>query len=348
MTNPFSKISFPRLRPMKLGLPPLAAAGVLAAGLLGGVLIAHAAPPLHVSAGRLPLPGLLRSGQSDDRGVGRPGPHGAEGGAGPERAWPRGAHGGAESEQPGPGGDREGRRERRAAGPASALRTAAGLAESLATARADRASAEGKTDLTRVDALLASAETLIGEASPNLASSDTTVAARAREQASAANDALRAAHSAMAAGVGAPLPSADDRPAPQAADTISPQVRASRDAAHAYQDVAEATAAARVANLAPANDLIGAAQGLYQQAFEAYQAGNYDQAIGFSRAAGHAARATNHLLHSQTTPAVFPATLGLAAGQALDSAQHSASNAADRVTRIWQGDTPETVPAPGF
>lgn len=192
------------------------------------------------------------------------------------------------------------------AGPRGPLRptssTVDALTQRLATAKADRDFAADKMDVTRVNTFLGTAEALIAQAGPNLSSTDATIASTAREQGAAARASIGAADAELRATLDGRLPSQANRPAPPAPPTgataPNPQVRASRDAARTYQEVATATAAAKANAAIDTRGLVGAAQALYGQAVQAYQAGQYERASGLTHAAAQAAAAAGHLLRA--------------------------------------------------
>jgi hypothetical protein len=165
------------------------------------------------------------------------------------------------------------------------------LKEELTQTRADRDFAQGKMDLTSVNALLQSAETLIVQAETKQPTPTTSVSqgpkldvvirkigpfAIARE-ARQAGAQLAAARAQMEAALGGVLPSSAKR--------------VSRELTLAHRVISEVAAA--VKGSADASSLATQAQGFYKQAYDGYQTGQYDKAAAHARAGiatAHAAR----------------------------------------------------------
>jgi hypothetical protein len=174
----------------------------------------------------------------------------------------------------------------------------AALSQALTEAKADRDAANGKMDLTTVDALLGQAEQLIGQASPNLGSTDLAAALKAQQQASAASGEIRAADGEMLADVGSALPSQANRPSPPTPPTgaPSPQIGASHDLAGSHQAIVDGLGFAKANTGIDVSVPSDAASPLYKEAYAAYQAGQYDTARQFAHTATTAAHAAHDLL----------------------------------------------------
>jgi hypothetical protein len=154
-----------------------------------------------------------------------------------------------------------------------------GLKEQLASAKADRDFANGKMELGQVNALLTSAESLIGQAeqkqpTPTVDTPQPGVVIRkvgplalSREARLAAAQ-ISAAVALMEAALGGVLPS-DAR-------------RVSQELTFAHRLIAETTAVTKGSS--EASGLATQAQALYKQAYDAYQSGHYDQAAAQARA----------------------------------------------------------------
>jgi hypothetical protein len=157
------------------------------------------------------------------------------------------------------------------------------LKQQLSHVKADRDFAQGKMDLTAVNALIQSAETLIGQVESKQPAQPTPVVESPRpgvmirklgpfaisREARQASAQLRAAGAQMEAALGGTLPSQAQR--------------VSHELTMAHRFISESAAAAR--GNAAAADLATQAQALYKLAYDAYQAGQYDRAAAHARAA---------------------------------------------------------------
>jgi hypothetical protein len=183
-------------------------------------------------------------------------------------------------------------------GPLGGPVSSAALTQMLTTVKADRDAANGQMDLQTVNNLLTQAEQLIGQASSNLGSTDSTTAQKAQQQASAAQAEMHAAEAQMVQQLGSGLPSQANRPAEPTppADAPSPQTRSSSDLAHTYQSIADEIAFSKANTSIDVGTPLTAAQGLYTQAYSAFQAGQFSQASQLAHAAGDAGHAAHSLL----------------------------------------------------
>ena len=157
------------------------------------------------------------------------------------------------------------------------------LRQQLAQVKADRDFAQGKMDLAAVDVLLQGAEPLVAQAEAKQPSQPAPSVERPgpgmvvrklgpfalSREARQASARLRAASAQMEAALGGVLPSHGQR--------------VGKALTMAHRVVAESGAAAR--NNAAASALATQAQGLYKQAYDAHQAGQYDKASAHARAA---------------------------------------------------------------
>lgn len=181
--------------------------------------------------------------------------------------------------------------------------TVAGLKEQLTQIRADRDAAQGKMDLASVDALLRSAERLIGQAESRQTAQPTPVVEAPRPgvfirkvtavlspEAHQAAAQLRAAQAQLEAGVPGILPSLGQR--------------ASRGLSTAHRIVSDVAGATR-AN-AEAAALVTQSQGLYRQGYDAYQAGQYASASAHAHAALATAEAARALAAPEPKPPRAP------------------------------------------
>ncbi|HEY3108751.1 MAG TPA: hypothetical protein VGL23_08365 [Chloroflexota bacterium] len=169
--------------------------------------------------------------------------------------------------------------------------SAESLAQQLASAKADRDAAAGKGDVSAASALLQTAEALIGQASPNLKSTDRAALGQAHQQARGALAAIRAARAQLEAIAGS-LPSM--------------QTPTSHQLTMAHRVVSDATQAAKTAS-PEASSLVQSAQALYRQAYEAYQAAEYARAADLAGAASEAATAARALAPPPAPPKAPPA-----------------------------------------
>ncbi len=275
---------------MKRSVNHAIAAAVLGLGLAGGVAIAQTPATTPTTATttttQSPNANAPQAPGSAPTGPGRPGPQG-----------PRGQ---------GPGDYGIG-------GPqtpttASVTTQISNLTQAITSAKADRDFANGKMDLTTVNALIDRASALQGQAQSALTANNLTLASG---DARAAQGALRSADDLIVASIGATgLPSAANRPA-RPAPTTTPtadqqKARASNELARAYQGIVNETITVK-ANSTAAGDLsfyVTTAQGLYKQAYDLYNAGKYDQASQTVHAAEGVARIADDLLYAAgVTPA---------------------------------------------
>jgi hypothetical protein len=157
------------------------------------------------------------------------------------------------------------------------------LEQQLTQLKADRDFAQGKTDLTSVNALIQSAESLIAQAKAKQPAQPTPVVETPRpgmiirklgpfalsREARQAGAQLRAAQAQLAAALPGVLPSLAQR--------------VGHELTMAHKMIAESAAIAK--NNPDATNLATQAQGLYKQAYDAYQAGQYDKAHAHARAA---------------------------------------------------------------
>jgi TolA-binding protein len=202
--------------------------------------------------------------------------------------------------------------QRQAPTTASVTQAIANLTQSLTSVKADRDFANGKMDLTTVNALLDKAAALQTQAQSALTANNLTLA---NGYGQAAEGAAHSADDLIVAGIGSTgLPSAANRPAGTApANATMPtadqqKARASNELARAYQDIVNETNTVKT-NSGAAGDLsfyVTTAQGLYKQAYDLYNAGKYDQASQTARAAQSVGHIADELLQSAGVTATGP------------------------------------------
>jgi len=189
----------------------------------------------------------------------------------------------------------------------------------ITMAKADLAYANGKMDTADVQRWIAGAETLLK--STQSASSNSQYG-QAVGYAEAARELLMTAETQMAKELGAStLPSASQRPQRPdrdiPADVTLTQAQASRIVAETYNRLAaEAVQVQGASNVSEATPYLTEAQNAYKVAYDAYQAGNYNDAASSARLAGHLAHVASAIARASTAPA--------------------------------NADTPVTVPSPNF
>ncbi len=272
---------------MKHSVKHAAAAAVLGLGLAGGVVIAQTptTTPATATTAQSPNANAPQAPGGARTGSGQPG-HGSRG--------------------QGPGGP--GMDQPQTPTTASVTTEISDLTKQVTSIKADRDFANGKMDLTTVNALIDKASALQSQAQTALTANNLTLASG---DARAAEGALRSADDLIVASVGSMgLPSAANRPArptPATTPTADQQkARASNELARAYQGIVNETNSVK-ANSTAAGDLsfyVTTAQGLYKQAYDLYNAGKYDQASQTVHAAEGVARVAGDLLHAAgVTPA---------------------------------------------
>lgn len=207
----------------------------------------------------------------------------------------------------GPGGP--GRGQPQTPTTASVTTELGNLTQETTSVKADRDFANGKMDLTTVNALIDKASALQTQAQSALTANNLTLASG---DAHAAESALHSADDLIVAGIGTTgLPSAANRPArpaPATPPTADQQkARSSNELARGYQDIVNVTSTVKANSGSAAGDLsfyVTTAQGLYKQAYDLYNAGKYDQASQTVRAAEGVARIAGDLLRAAgVTPA---------------------------------------------
>lgn len=192
--------------------------------------------------------------------------------------------------------------------------------DTLDSVKSDLAYATGKMDTATVEKWLNGASDLLGSAqSANTASQYGQAAAYA----SAASELARAADSLMAQELGsANLPSYANRPQRGDKDTTATtntitQAQASRVLAEAYNSITARSAnVTGASNASEATPYLTEAQNAYKAAYDAYGAGNYNDAVASARLASRLSKVASTIAAASTAPA--------------------------------NADTPVTVPAPNF
>ena len=186
--------------------------------------------------------------------------------------------------------------------------------------KSDLTYATGKMDTADVQRWINGADALLKSArDANTASQF----GKAIAYAQAARELASAADGQMAQELGAStLPSYSQRPQgrgpdPSTSTATITQAQASRLLAETYNRlVAQATQVTGASNAAEASPYLTDAQDAYKAAYDAYQAGNYNDAVSSSRLAGKLAGVAASIVRASTAPA--------------------------------NADTPVTVPAPNF
>jgi hypothetical protein len=191
--------------------------------------------------------------------------------------------------------------------------------DTIALVKSDLAYATGKMDTADVQKWLDSADALLASAqNANTASQY----GQASAYANAARELAMAARSVMAQELGADtlpsysqLPQRPDRDGTTA--TALTQAQASRILAEAHNHlVAQEAVISNASNASEATPYLVDAQDAYRAAYDAYQAGSYDDAAASARLAGKLAHVAESIARASTAPA--------------------------------NADTPVTVPAPNF
>ena len=230
-----------------------------------------------------------QTGQPGQMGPGGRGPGGPGGQAGPGRGQPQ------------------------APTTASVTTEISNLTQQFTSVKADRDFANGKMDLTTVNALIDKATALQTQAQTALTANNLTLASG---DARAADSALHSADDLIVASIGSTgLPSAANRPAratPAASGSTTAttltaptadqqKARSSNELARTYQQIVDEGNTVKANSSSAAGDLsfyVTTAQSLYKQAYDLYNAGKYDQASQTVRAAGSVARIADELLHA--------------------------------------------------
>lgn len=174
----------------------------------------------------------------------------------------------------------------------------------LGKAQTDLAAAQGKLDVSEPASWLDAARAALANATSARSAGNLN---QAREQAGSAIELANAADDFLVAKLGSALPSQVNRPRPPAlppgATTVSPQARVSRDLARTYGDIVNQRDALQTAKLpTPWPTILSQAEGLYKDAYAAYQAGHYDQAASDAHIAGHLVHAIAHAVQTTTEP----------------------------------------------
>ena len=232
--------------------------------------------------------------------------------ANPPADGPRGGRG----HGPGDFGGERGIRGATADGASRAITNATDI---IALVRSDLAYAAGKMNTADVEKWLNGADGFLKSAQNANGNSQY---GQASAYANAARELAMSARSVMAQELGADtLPSYSQLP--QRPDkgmttaTAITQAQASRVLAQTYNHlVAQEAVISNASNAAEATPYLADAQNAYKTAYDAYQAGNYDDAVASARLAGKLAHVAESVAHASTAPA--------------------------------NADTPVTVPAPNF
>lgn len=282
---------------MKRSVNQAIAAAIIGLGVTGAVALAQA-PTTTPASGTAAVTQPAGTAQAPGANT-QQAPGGAR--TGPGQPGQQGRRGG--------GPDGPGRGQNQAATTASVTAEIGNLTQEITSVKADRDFANGKMDLTTVNALIDKASALQTEAQSALTANNLT---QANGAAHAAQGALHSADDLIVAAIGTTgLPSAANRPArpaPATAPTADQQkARSSNELARGYQDIVNATNTVKANSSSAAGDLsfyITTAQGLYKQAYDLYNAGKYDQASQTVRAAGGVAHIADDLLRAAgVTPA---------------------------------------------
>jgi hypothetical protein len=222
----------------------------------------------------------------------------------------------------GPGHDSFGGPAGQAATANEATREISETTDLITRVKSDLAYANGKMDTTSVQKWVDGADSLLASAqSANSSSNYEQAVAYAR----AAQQLAMTADTAMAQKLGADkLPSYSQRPQrpglpdnSQTTTTAPTQAQASRIVAEAYNRLVEEGALIKATSSAgDATTYLTEAQNAYKTAYDAYQAGNYSDAVSSARLAGQLSGVADAVLRAATAQA--------------------------------SSDTPVTVPAPTF
>lgn len=153
---------------------------------------------------------------------------------------------------------------------------------------------------------LTHAQTVLNLANADLAAAQGTLD-RARQQAGSAIELANVADDLLVRKLGGALPSQQDRPQPPlppaAATAGSSQARVGRQLAVTYHGIVNVRDALASANLpTPWATILNETDGLYKDAYIAYQNGQYDQAASEARVADHLVHAMAQAIQATTKP----------------------------------------------
>ena len=281
----------------------LMSAGILAGSVVGPGSVSAQTPSVTAQATSTPkaatTPGTTNPSADPPEGLGGPG-RGGHGHGGFDGGFDRGLGANATAE-----------------GATQAISNVTGL---ITLVKGDLTYATGKMDTADVQRWVSGTDALLKSAQDANTASQF---GKAIAYAQAARELASAADSQMAQELGAStlpsysqLPRGRDHAFSTSTATIT-QAQASRLLAETYNRLtAQSTQVTGAANAAEARPYLTDAQNAYKAAYDAYQAGNYNDAVSSSRLAGKLAGVATSVARASTAPA--------------------------------NADTPVTVPAPNF